>query len=149
LVPALVRQVANGRVTLLTHATRDLLDVDDMVRIVLEMLQYGVRDRLLNVASGVSTAVADLVVEISALLNVRPSIEYIDRGDRQAFSIDSARTAFPGYPRFAERYPFDVLARRVPEIARTIRAEAAGGPEHALASRATIGAEAGEADGTV
>lgn len=118
LIPSLVDQVLNGSVLEMTGATRDLIDVDDLVAIVTALLRRGVADDVLNVASGVSTPVPRLVEWIAAALRVSPSVVNIDGGDRQEFSTAKVRALLPAYPRFEPDYPEHVLRRRVPEIAR-------------------------------
>jgi nucleoside-diphosphate-sugar epimerase len=105
----------------MTEATRDLLDVDDLVAIVGALLGRGVADAVLNVASGVSTPVLRLTEDISAILGLSPTIVLVDGGDRQEFSIAMVRDLLPDYPRFHDDYPAQVLIRRVPSILRSLQ----------------------------
>jgi nucleoside-diphosphate-sugar epimerase len=121
LIPSLVDQALNGSVAVRVRATRDLLDVDDLVAIVAALLRRGVDGGIVNVASGVSTPVLRLVEVISAVLGVSPSVMVADEGDRQEFSTAKVRDLLAEYPVFEPDYPANVLRRRVPEIARTLR----------------------------
>lgn len=123
LIPSLVAQGLSGSVVVRIGATRDLLDVDDLVAIVAALLRHGVDNEILNVASGVSTPVLRLVEAIAAVLRVSPSVTAIDGGDRQEFSTAKVRALLPEYPLFAPDYPVNVLRRRVPAIARALRDE--------------------------
>jgi NDP-hexose 4-ketoreductase len=126
LVPSLVAQVLDGSVVTRTDATRDLLDVDDFVRIVGALLRRGVCNRILNVASGVSTPVPRLVEVIAGVLRTSPSVVSVEGGDSQEFALANVRDLLPDYPRFESDYPVSVLRRRVPAIARSVRD---GGPQ--------------------
>ncbi len=68
LVPALVEQIKQGRVTILAQAVRDLLDVDDFAKILLCVLAADLTKQTLLVASGHSIAVAEIVSEFSGYL---------------------------------------------------------------------------------
>lgn len=121
LIPSLVAQALNGSVVVRIGATRDLLDVDDLVAIVVALLRRGVHNGIVNVASGVSIPVPRLAEVIAETLGISPSILSADGGDSQEFSIAKVRGLLPSYPRFESNYPVRVLSRRVPEIARALR----------------------------
>lgn len=124
LVPSLITQAMAGSVVVRTKATRDLLDVDDLVIITADLLRCGAVDAILNVASGVSTPVPQLVEQIDSILGVAPAVTLVDGGDHQEFSIAMARELLPTYPRFTDSYPMEVLVRRVPSICRSLRERA-------------------------
>lgn len=121
LIPSLVAQVAAGRVLVRSGATRDLLDVDDVVRIVEALIRRGATDVVLNIASGVSTPVERLTAQIATILGVSPVLVFADGGDRQEFSTALVRGILPDYPSFDEEYPGNVLTRYVPSIYRTLK----------------------------
>ena len=125
LIPSLVAQVLDGSVVTMTDATRDLLDVEDLVSTVAALLRRGVYNRILNVASGVSTPVSRLVEVIAGVLGTSPSVVSVEGGDIQEFPLSNVRELLPDYPRFESDYPVNVLRRRVPTIARFVRD---GGP---------------------
>lgn len=121
LIPSLVDQTLNGSVVVRIGATRDLLDVDDLVAIVAGLLRRGVDNCIVNIASGVSTPVLRLVEVIGAVLCVSPSVTVVDGGDRQEFSTAKVRGLLAEYPIFKPEYAGNVLCRRVPAIARALR----------------------------
>ncbi len=87
LVPSLVRQACEGRATLHRHATRDVLDVADAVRLTVALLRDGLDRDIVVVARGRSIAVPTLFADITAILGVQPAVELLDRGEPQQFSI--------------------------------------------------------------
>lgn len=121
LIPSLITQAMAGSVRVRTDATRDLLDVDDLVAITADLLRCGAGDEILNVASGVSTPVPELTKHVDDVLGVAPTITLVEGGDRQEFSIATARSHLPSYPHFADDYPLEVLVRRVPSVCRSLR----------------------------
>jgi nucleoside-diphosphate-sugar epimerase len=90
-VPALVEQVQSGVVTVWRGAHRDLVDVEDVVRLTVALLDAGCRREIFNLASGRSTPVEQVVDEIEAQLGVRAERRFIDRPDRYSVSIDKLR----------------------------------------------------------
>lgn len=120
LIPSLVAQALSGSMLTRSDATRDLLDVDDLVTIVAALLRRGAYNSVLNVASGVSTPVPRLVEVIAEALGASPSLLSTKGGDSQEFSTAKVRGVLPEYPRFEPDYPVNVLSRRVPEIARAL-----------------------------
>jgi nucleoside-diphosphate-sugar epimerase len=121
LIPSLVSQSLNGSVVIRVSATRDLIDVDDLVAIVAALLRRGVDNDIVNVASGISTPVLRIAEVIAEVLRVSPSVVVADGGDRQEFSTAKVRDLLAEYPLFEPDYPYNVLRRRVPAIARTLR----------------------------
>ena len=121
LVPSLVAQTLNGSVVIKTDATRDLLDVEDLVSIVAALLRRGIHNTILNVASGVSTSVPRLAEVIAETLGISPLVLSTAGGDNQEFSTAKVRALLPEYPPFEPDYPVNILGRRVPAIARALR----------------------------
>ena len=119
LVPALVKAVLAGFVTVSSEAQRDLVDVEDLVGLTQGLLQAGARDTVINVASGVSAPVSDLVRHIARLLDREATVELKPGGEQQRFDVSRMR-AFLGPPRFGRNYPYAVLTRYVPMLARPI-----------------------------
>ena len=132
LIPSLVAQVSDGHVFVRSDATRDLLDVDDVVRVVGALIRRGAADAVLNVASGVSTPVVRLAEEIAAILGVSPTVTLVDGGDPQEFSTVLVRGLLPDYPRFDQNYPTTVLYRRVPSIYRALKGAAFEASSYAI-----------------
>ena len=114
LVPALVRQVQSGRVSVSPGASRDLIDVADVADLVTRLVRVGARNLTVNVASGISTDVEGLVAHIERLLDTTAERVVRDgEPDRQRFSIDRLRSYVPAW-RPPPDYPFRVLERYVP-----------------------------------
>lgn len=113
LVPALVQQILNGRVAVSPGASRDLIDAADAAELVSLLLKVGARNLVVNVASGHSTPVGDLVTHIERLLGT--SAEHVVRDveqDAQRFSIARLQSFLPSW-RPTPEYPFEVLDRYV------------------------------------
>ena len=70
LIPALAEQVQRGRVTVLRGAHRDLLDVQDLMRVIGRLLADGVRGVAVNVASGAPQPVESVVDGIERRLGM-------------------------------------------------------------------------------
>jgi len=113
LVPALVEQITAGRVAVSPGATRDLIDAADVAALVHAVLGAGARNVTVNVASGISTEVGDLVAFIERLLGTTAERVALDGPpDPQLFSIERLRSYVPDW-RPAPEYPFEVLERYV------------------------------------
>jgi NDP-hexose 4-ketoreductase len=129
LIPSLTAQVLSGRVTVQSGASRDIVDVDDVVGMAIKLLRARAHEVLaedgcvVNVVSGISTPVEALVYRLAAGLGCRPVVDRRPGGDRQAYS--NARLAsligplgfdrdYPG--RTIDRYAGQVVAD-LPEAA--------------------------------
>ena len=115
LIPALTRQVLDGRVRVQKSARRDLLDVSDLVGITRKLLSVERRHRVYNVASGRSVAVGDVVARISEIAGATPTIVQVPGGVDQTF--DRQRLVAEGCAiEVDEDYWVRVLDRYVPGI---------------------------------
>ena len=113
LVPALVEQVRSGRVAINPGASRDLIDAADVARLATGLLRAGARNATVNVASGISTGVDDLVAHIERLLSAHAEHVLGDAApDPQRFSIARLQSYVPAW-RPAPEYPFEILERYV------------------------------------
>jgi dTDP-4-dehydrorhamnose reductase len=111
LVPSLVQQVQEGRVSINSGASRDLIDAIDVAELVAGLLTAGARDLVVNVASGISTPVTNLVAHIERLIGTTAEHVVGDaEPDPQRFSIARLQSYLPSW-RPAPDYPFDVLER--------------------------------------
>ena len=118
LVPSLVRQALDGQVTIQRHASRDLLDVDDAARLVAEVLRRDGDHEVIQVVSGQSTPVGDILTHIASILDTQPSISIVEAGSPQRF--DQRRLSARLGSRAEElrtRPVEEVLARHVPGLA--------------------------------
>jgi nucleoside-diphosphate-sugar epimerase len=144
LIPALVRQVTAGFVTVLDGAARDVLDVDDLVSIVARLVagdapaRLADHDRTVNVASGICTPVSAIVSEIASILGRDPDVDLLPGGEPQRFSTDRLR-ALGVDPPAGSDYLARILARRVPVIAATTVPATAGQAMQRATSVSTAG----------
>ena len=134
LVPALVAQCLDGRVTVFADATRDLIGVDDTARLVVRLLEVAPDAGTVQVASGISSPVSALVAEVQRILGTSALEEVKPGGDRQWFATDRLVQLLGDEATFAADYPTMILRRYVPDIARRLRLprdkpDATGGPE--------------------
>lgn len=113
LVPALVDQVRAGRVAVNPGASRDLIDAADVAQLVRALLHAGARNVTVNVASGISVGVGDLVAHIERLLDTTAEHVVGDPApDPQRFSILRLQSYVPSW-RPSPGYPLEVLGRYV------------------------------------
>jgi NDP-hexose 4-ketoreductase len=117
LVPSLVGQVLDGRVMVQAQAGRDLIDVRDVARLVLELLGKDARKDLLNLATGHATPVPEIVAEITDILESRPIIDTIDTGVRQQFDTTALRRILGRDPFPDPDYYRTVLRQYVGDLA--------------------------------
>ena len=119
LIPALVQQAVDGHAHLFKQASRDILDVDDFARLLVQVLSALKQDQseIVNIACGHSLPVMAMFAEIEAILGKSAEIELIDKGDVQQFSIDKLQRILEGDVRFDADYPLSVLRKYVPVFA--------------------------------
>ena len=117
LVPALVRQVIEGRVEVQAYATRDLIDALDLPTVIAALLDRASERDTVNVASGRSVPVPLLVDEIARILGAQPAVVTRPSGEAQQFST-SHMTSILGYDPFEGRDFRAILARYVPGLAK-------------------------------
>ena len=105
LVPSLARQVIAGSVTVQQAAERDVIGVDRVVDAVLALLDVGVTNETVVVATGISTPVGDLATWLMADLGVRATMLARAGGEAQRFRIDLLRSLVPAAADFGPAYP--------------------------------------------
>ena len=116
LVPSLVQQVMSGRVAINPAASRDLIGAFDVARLVVGLLRGGARNLTVNVASGISTGLTELVEHIECLLDARAEHVLLpNQADPQEFSIDLLRSYLPEWLPAAD-YPFGLLDQYVHKL---------------------------------
>ncbi|HYP40115.1 MAG TPA: SDR family oxidoreductase [Chloroflexia bacterium] len=91
LVPALYAQMQRGVVVVWKGAHRDIIDIADVVRITERLLAQDVSRQVLNVASGVSVPVEDIVAHLEASIGSPVTKQYIDCPDSYAVCIDKLK----------------------------------------------------------
>jgi len=119
LIASLVSQVLGGRVNVRRAAARDLLDVNDIVRLVQRLTALRVVDNTVNVASGLSTPVPVIVDHIIRILGAEPLVDEREGGEAQQFDI-SLLTKIVGPLPFNKLYPIKILEHYVPRIAASL-----------------------------
>lgn len=95
LLPALVRQLRQGRVQIDRTATRDLISIDDAVTIIDRLLGIGVRRETVNVASGTAVKVESIVDHLERRLGLVADRSYRDAGSHHVISIEKLRALVP------------------------------------------------------
>lgn len=121
LIPALVTQALDGRVTVLRDAARDLIGIDDMTRAVIRLLDTCEDSEVVQVASGTSWPVTMIVAEIQQILGTSAEEEVRPGGDAQLFRTGKLRDLIGSEGEFPDDYPRRTLRRYVPDIARQLR----------------------------
>jgi nucleoside-diphosphate-sugar epimerase len=116
LVPALVRQVLEGRVVVFRSAQRDLLDVEDLVSLTGRLLASEPIVGPVLVASGITVSARAIVERIALVLSASPEVVVKRGGEAQRFDIRRLRSIVDQLP-FDVDYPFRVLDRYVDTIA--------------------------------
>lgn len=121
LIPALIGQCLSGRIRVLRGATRDLIGLDDMARIVDRLLEILQDSDVVQVASGISSPVEEIVEAIQASLGTAAPIDVVPDGEAQMFVCQKLRGLLDPHVDFPLDYPVLVLRRYVPEIAERLQ----------------------------
>lgn len=95
LLPSLVHQVREGRITVQRRAQRDLIDIRHAVAIIGHLAEAADGGATVNVASGDSAPVERIVDRIEHRLGVRAERCYIDGGSRHSVAIDKMLSLVP------------------------------------------------------
>lgn len=121
LVSFFVDAILHGRVlNVQAQATRNLLDVSDFARITKVLVDQGLGvNSTLNMASGCSVPVVQIVEEIASLLQRQPQIVVSPSGYSQDIDIDFLKSVLGAQDAiFAPDYWRQVLRHYVPMYAR-------------------------------
>lgn len=113
LVPSLVSQIRRGHVVVHGRAGRDLLNVQDLVRLTNSFIQVGTAHRVVNVASGICSPVPDIVRWLMELLPASAQVDLVDTGEEQRFETGLLRRVLGPAAVFSPEYPREVLAHYV------------------------------------
>lgn len=95
LIPSLAAQIRRGEVSIKSGARRDLIDVDDVVRIIDELLTAEVSREVVNVASGVAVPVEQIVEQLELRLGQSAVRRYDDSPRAQTVSVEKLRRLAP------------------------------------------------------
>ncbi|BFU42715.1 NAD-dependent epimerase/dehydratase family protein [Krasilnikovia sp. MM14-A1004] len=109
LIPALVRQMREGRVRLHSGAARDLIDVHDVVTIIDRLLGLDLHAETVNVASGVAVPVERIVDHLEQRLGLSVQRDYREVGVRHVISVEKLRRLVPDVRRL--RFDNDYFRR--------------------------------------
>ncbi|WP_411122194.1 NAD-dependent epimerase/dehydratase family protein [Streptomyces sp. x-19] len=95
LLPTLLRQLHLGSVAVHKDATRDLIDVDDVIAIVDHLLTRGASRQIVNVASGVAVPVDRIIDHLEERTGLHATRSYVDVGGHHTISIAKLRSLVP------------------------------------------------------
>lgn len=115
LIPSLRRQVLAGSVVIQDRAERDLIAAVDVVHAVRALLEAGVTDRTVVVASGISTPVGQLAAWLADELGTTPRFEIRTGGEVQRFGTALLRSLAPTLADFAPTYARRLIAEFGPQ----------------------------------
>jgi NDP-hexose 4-ketoreductase len=115
LLPSLTAQVRAGEVTIHRGAARDLIAIDDVVTLVDRLLDLGICQDTVNIASGEAVPVEAIVDRIEALLGTTAHRRYVTgHGANHRVCIDKLRRLVAPHPLgFGPDYYRGVLDRYV------------------------------------
>jgi NDP-hexose 4-ketoreductase len=111
LVPALVEQILSGHVEVHRWARRDMIYVTDFVNIVDRLLDTGISNQIVNVASGDCANIVQIIDHIERCLKVTAERTMVNAGTCHCPSVEKLRGLvpefgfWPGYYRYViDRY---------------------------------------------
>ncbi|MEV0425886.1 NAD(P)-dependent oxidoreductase [Micromonospora sp. NPDC050495] len=113
LLPFLTRAVLAGQVDVFRGAHRDLIALDDVVHILDRLLAAGVAGQVVNVASGRSVPVEDIVDHLERRLGVQARRRLVGGHQRYRVSLAKLRRLLPDLPEFGPLYYRDVIDRHL------------------------------------
>lgn len=120
LVASLIQQACLGQATVHRLATRDLLDVDDMVHVLMQLLDLNIRNETFIMASGYSIEVSKIFEEIQHILGTDAVITMLEQGDRQAYDIEKLKQCIPNELPFTLDYYKTIIQKYAHQLAETI-----------------------------
>jgi NDP-hexose 4-ketoreductase len=135
LMPTLVRQLRDGVVRVHRGAARDLIDVSDVIEVIDRLLATGPRAETVNVASGFSVPVEDIVDHLADSLGLAARREYLDMGGQHVISTEKLRALVPAVAEmgFGPHY----YRRILDDFAAEVRLRTAWTPGDRAATRAS------------
>ncbi len=96
LLTSLMRQIRSGRVKLFRGVHRDLIDVRDVVAALDGLLAAGIRNEIVNVASGTAYRIEDIVDGVEARLGCAATREIVEvPSNRTVVSVEKLRRLVP------------------------------------------------------
>ncbi|MGA5063649.1 NAD-dependent epimerase/dehydratase family protein [Streptomyces exfoliatus] len=91
LLPTLVRHLREGAVQVHRGATRDLIAVEDVIRVIDRLLGLGLRSGTVNVASGTAVPVMEIVDHLRLRLNGSAHVDQVDAGPIHPHTVSVAK----------------------------------------------------------
>jgi NDP-hexose 4-ketoreductase len=131
LLPSLTRQLLAGAVTLHSGASRDLLDIRDMLRLLDTLLARGVANEVVNLASGKPETIERIVDGLEERLGVRAQRRLVEMPAKRAVvSVEKVRRLVPFFDElgFGPGYLPALLDRHIDELASNAHRELEGVP---------------------
>ncbi|WP_433281482.1 NAD-dependent epimerase/dehydratase family protein [Micromonospora sp. CA-244673] len=113
LLPVLTRAVLAGQVDVFRGAYRDLIALDDVVRILDRLLDARVDGQVVNVASGRAVPVEDIIDHLERRLGVVAQRRFVDGHQRYQVSLAKLRRLVPDLAGFGPHYYRDVIDRHL------------------------------------
>ncbi|MFG3440073.1 NAD-dependent epimerase/dehydratase family protein [Nonomuraea sp. NPDC047897] len=95
LIPSLITQILSGSVRVYQGAYRDLLHVADAVMIIDRLLETGIEQEIVNVASGDCVRVELIVDHIEKRLNVTAERDFAGLGTAHCLSVEKLHGIIP------------------------------------------------------
>ena len=86
LFPSLINQIKTGQINVFTRAKRDLLGVEDFSRALMDLLRLGCANKIINIVSGISTPITQIVSYMKRQIRIPCLINNIDQGEKHCFS---------------------------------------------------------------
>lgn len=129
LLPSLTRQLLAGSVTVHAGASRDLLDVQDMLRMLDTLLSRGVTNDVVNLASGRPEPIERIIDGLEERLDVQANRELIETPAKRAVvSVEKVRNLVPCFDElgFGPGYLPALLDRHIDELASNAHRELQG-----------------------
>ena len=127
IVSHLVKKIfSEEAVEIQEHAMRELIDVDDIPRIIYACEQSNIKtNSIINVSHGMMISIYDLVMKISKLMNQIPIYKLIDSGQNYELKKDETLKMVLGKNDifFKRNYTINILSKYVPLIAAQYRME--------------------------
>ena len=106
------------KVVIHRKAARDLIAVNEVVAITLDLVDCGIENETIIIATGISTPVHLLTDAISTILKAAPRRIFRETGCRHLYDTSKLKRLV-NVPDFDESYPVTILNRYVPQIHST------------------------------
>jgi nucleoside-diphosphate-sugar epimerase len=120
LVASLVKQACVGQASIHLYATRDLLDLDDMVLFLLRLFDLEIRNETIVMASGHSVPVIKIFEEIQHVLKTDANITILKRGDRQVYNIEKLKRLIQSETFFTSAYYKAIIQKYAHQLAEYV-----------------------------